>query len=100
MLFFFFSRRRRHTRCALVTGVQTCALPISPRPGGDQAQEKVGAEEEATDRDDPTAPRAEQVVVEADEKAHDAGLVLARHIDDRASPVTRADRLLDRKSVG
>src|SRR3546814_2335988 len=27
--FFFFSSRRRHTRCALVTGVQTCALPIS-----------------------------------------------------------------------
>src|SRR3546814_14708337 len=29
---FFFSSRRRHTRCALVTGVQTCALPISPAP--------------------------------------------------------------------
>src|SRR3546814_9561832 len=28
MLFFFFSSRRRHTRCALVTVVQTCALPI------------------------------------------------------------------------
>src|SRR3546814_20351040 len=28
-LIFFFSSRRRHTRCALVTGVQTCALPIS-----------------------------------------------------------------------
>src|SRR3546814_17215969 len=28
--FFFFSSRRRHTRCALVTGVQTCALPILP----------------------------------------------------------------------
>src|SRR3546814_10541527 len=27
-LFYFFSSRRRHTRCALVTGVQTCALPI------------------------------------------------------------------------
>src|SRR3546814_19244107 len=27
-LFFFFSSRRRHTSCALVTGVQTCALPI------------------------------------------------------------------------
>src|SRR3546814_8899418 len=26
---FFFSSRRRHTRCAVVTGVQTCALPIS-----------------------------------------------------------------------
>src|SRR3546814_2351902 len=36
---FFFSSRRRHTRCALVTGVQTCALPIcvcstSSRTGG------------------------------------------------------------------
>src|SRR3546814_2972161 len=38
---FFFSSRRRHTRCALVTGVQTCALPISaattivvPKPAG------------------------------------------------------------------
>src|SRR3546814_7890766 len=37
---FFFSSRRRHTRCALVTGVQTCALPIFgrglvlPHPGG------------------------------------------------------------------
>src|SRR3546814_1022480 len=29
-VFFFFSSRRRHTRCALVTGVQTCALPILP----------------------------------------------------------------------
>src|SRR3546814_4718044 len=28
---FFFSSRRRHTRCALVTGVQTCALPIYQR---------------------------------------------------------------------
>src|SRR3546814_9860268 len=28
----FFSSRRRHTRCALVTGVQTCALPISEGP--------------------------------------------------------------------
>src|SRR3546814_9776925 len=28
-LLFFFASRRRHTRCALVTGVQTCALPIS-----------------------------------------------------------------------
>src|SRR3546814_2261526 len=31
MFIFFFSRRRRHTSCALVTGVQTCALPISAR---------------------------------------------------------------------
>src|SRR3546814_5896703 len=32
VMFFFFSSRRRHTRCALVTGVQTCALPIPPLP--------------------------------------------------------------------
>src|SRR3546814_2502921 len=30
-MFFFFSSRRRHTRCALVTGVQTCARPILVR---------------------------------------------------------------------
>src|SRR3546814_1587158 len=38
LLFFFFSSRRRHTSCALVTGVQTCALPIWPAaasPGTD-----------------------------------------------------------------
>src|SRR3546814_11769407 len=35
---FFFSSRRRHTRCALVTGVQTCALPIlADRPAEDDA---------------------------------------------------------------
>src|SRR3546814_11391569 len=33
LFFFFFSSRRRHTRCALVTGVQTCALPISGNVG-------------------------------------------------------------------
>src|SRR3546814_2608911 len=32
---FFFSSRRRHTRCALVTGVQTCALPISDDEAAD-----------------------------------------------------------------
>src|SRR3546814_7141388 len=35
-LFFFFSSRRRHTRCALVTGVQTCALPIFVDPRTNQ----------------------------------------------------------------
>src|SRR3546814_5419573 len=31
LVMFFFSSRRRHTSCALVTGVQTCALPIFAR---------------------------------------------------------------------
>src|SRR3546814_6615019 len=34
---FFFSSRRRHTRCALVTGVQTCALPICQLVSGSMA---------------------------------------------------------------
>src|SRR3546814_2268386 len=43
---FCFSSRRRHTICALVTGVQTCALPISfPRRFGDQRL--TGADERA-----------------------------------------------------
>src|SRR3546814_12988354 len=37
IIFFFFSSRRRHTRCALVTGVQTCALPIYRQLGVQQA---------------------------------------------------------------
>src|SRR3546814_14084819 len=40
-VFFFFSSRRRHTRCALVTGVQTCALPISRLTEQQKTYEKV-----------------------------------------------------------
>src|SRR3546814_5976454 len=41
---FCFSSRRRHTRCALVTGVQTCALPIyrHPRPEEEGAGGGIG----------------------------------------------------------
>src|SRR3546814_8252443 len=44
-VFFFFSSRRRHTRCALVTGVQTCALPIyaGVSPGREAALRTLGA---------------------------------------------------------
>src|SRR3546814_12070146 len=43
MLCFFFSSRRRHTRCALVTGVQTCALPISRLQQLPPRAERAGA---------------------------------------------------------
>src|SRR3546814_9214364 len=42
---FFFSSRRRHTRCALVTGVQTCALPISVLGAGAAVGMKNGSGE-------------------------------------------------------
>src|SRR3546814_9638648 len=40
-MFFFFSSRRRHTRCALVTGVQTCALPISTPEQSSTAENSI-----------------------------------------------------------
>src|SRR3546814_2336735 len=40
----FFSSRRRHTRCALVTGVQTCALPISSNTGADWVATDFGTD--------------------------------------------------------
>src|SRR3546814_5852479 len=41
---FFFSSRRRHTRCALVTGVQTCALPICPKSPSESCRPKTLAD--------------------------------------------------------
>src|SRR3546814_10264359 len=38
LFLFFFSSRRRHTSCALVTGVQTCALPISAEAAARKAR--------------------------------------------------------------
>src|SRR3546814_5481906 len=52
--FFFFSSRRRHTRCALVTGVQTCALPIFPNaPNLVRAGGQISAGLSATQHGDP-----------------------------------------------
>src|SRR3546814_1003800 len=53
--FFFFSSKRRHTRCALVTGVQTCALPIledGNRPRRELAAQHAGSQHEAAERGD------------------------------------------------
>src|SRR3546814_9679289 len=47
LAFFFFSSRRRHTRCALVTGVQTCALPIYGHLG-DNVNKAIAAWQEMT----------------------------------------------------
>src|SRR3546814_7680253 len=44
---FFFSSRRRHTRCALVTGVQTCALPICPALKGSRKMTQIRTEKRA-----------------------------------------------------
>src|SRR3546814_1988595 len=86
--FFFFSSRRRHTRCALVTGVQTCALPIWRRAGRNQsaaehlqhhaADEQIAIAEKAS-----AEITAEQMqsVVERTEHAHHGGRVLDRKFE-------------------
>src|SRR3546814_8376080 len=55
LFFFFFSSRRRHTRCALGTGVQTCALPIwslSAAAPGEAIEMPPVADEAASDEVD------------------------------------------------
>src|SRR3546814_7796965 len=95
----FFSSRRRHTRCALVTGVQTCALPICP----------VSIE----DIRDITATRIEieglalRRSIERGDAGWEAGIVASLHLLTRATPGLVTDpRLakpawvgLDRKST-
>src|SRR3546814_11742791 len=59
-MFFFFSSRRRHTRCALVTGVQTCALPISPGrlPAADEPPSSLATEPTTCPGSTPSSPAA------------------------------------------
>src|SRR3546814_7947371 len=54
--FFFFSSRRRHTSCALVTGVQTCALPISVSAFSWTVQTLRRAMPQTCALDDPISP--------------------------------------------
>src|SRR3546814_5062479 len=79
--YFFFSSRRRHTRCALVTGVQTCALPISPRcarlclrdrPGVPIRQEGFGEVEHVRRRATATATARRAAAAAAARPADDA----------------------------
>src|SRR3546814_2050402 len=71
LVFFFFSSRRRHTRCALVTGVQTCALPISPVA---ERGERAGGTGEAGDQD-ARAQLGETLAVALDRGQPDGTLV-------------------------
>src|SRR3546814_6651468 len=55
LVLFFFSSRRRHTRCALVTGVQTCALPIY-RNEGEHVEALVADREPGALEEGPARP--------------------------------------------
>src|SRR3546814_16942057 len=77
MVCFFFSSRRRHTRCALVTGVQTCALPICKGFGAAQAHLRY-VERDGTTRD---GGRGQLYGAESDKVDRNAWLEQAK--DDR-----------------
>src|SRR3546814_10678300 len=95
-LLFFFSSRRLHTRCALVTGVQTCALPISGRRG----------KPFAVVLDDHKIPAAHRLFFTATPKVHARGSSPSRgSARPRRSAVASMDnpdlygRRVDRKST-
>src|SRR3546814_3828029 len=93
--FFFFSSRRRHTRCALVTGVQTCALPIyRAREIADSAIAAGRAVE---------AVRAEMLEAVFDEQSPEVTGAIAADTPDGETASTGWDRAVakvkDRKSV-
>src|SRR3546814_10712487 len=85
IVFCFFSSRRRHTRCALVTGVQTCALPISrevfcrqpARQPGSRGPELV-AGEGGTSRDSGTGSQRLRPLLESVQMSRQCHLSLDR----------------------
>src|SRR3546814_20585267 len=99
LVFFFFSSRRRHTRCALVTGVQTCALPISRNPALEPVQphDLIAHADRRRDQSHPVAAcrRGPYLDVEGEAATVRDGVC--------AQPFHRGERSLaiaDRKSAG
>src|SRR3546814_14966051 len=87
---FFFSSRRRHTRCALVTGVQTCALPIYGarrplrRPASDLRSRRLAAERGGGRRQDRRPPEPAQERADLDsERGRTGPLSLLRSEERR-----------------
>src|SRR3546814_3356847 len=79
---FFFSSSRRHTICALVTGVQTCALPIFAQALGDEPDRRRVAVE--------IGERHFGFGIDADDRLR---IVLARQFgEDRGGGVDHLDR--------
>src|SRR3546814_3728746 len=70
----FFSSRRRHTRCAVVTGVQTCALPIFPQNIATHMHKKKVAETVNRIMDPAKSPVVTKELIRelADAVTHDA----------------------------
>src|SRR3546814_4801350 len=102
---FFFSSRRRHTSCALVTGVQTCALPICPsmstslKPLGlAVALVLAGCNQAAAPADSASAAdMADAAAVETMAEAPAAEAAPAPATEDAAVPAPQLQAAIDRK---
>src|SRR5881628_151780 len=81
---FVFSSRRRHTSCQSVTGVQTCALPISRDDEGQESEPPVGDAPRPDERPWRAVPAHDEVVVQdpATFVLH-AGVVLLYEVRER-----------------
>src|SRR3546814_3550395 len=80
---FFFSSRRRHTRCALVTGVQTCALPIS---------HCLDSTIVTTDASDPETPKTTEGQVEESTSASEGDERAAEPDEDTTDRAPKKER--------
>src|SRR3546814_9913316 len=94
--YFFFSSRRRHTRCALVTGVQTCALPISQIEDLRRRAASARGEAEALAAKAESVP---QVEAEFQRLNRDYNIIKARH-DELLSRRESARMSRSRDAVG
>src|SRR3546814_19675072 len=110
-MIFFFSSRRRHTRCALVTGVQTCALPIAPAAsfsGRSREDQELAAEAAPTGVCGDQAVAARRCVASTNSRnlaiaAPEAIASRARTMPsalESATPATYSAAPADRKSGG
>src|SRR3546814_10709543 len=92
---FFFSSRRRHTRCALVTGVQTCALPIwldlPIERFGDPAAGVIGEHEPPAARAAGAVRRCASTIPARDEAGSAAGIRPPRN--PRTAATARAETM-------
>src|SRR3546814_9542597 len=87
MFVFFFSSRRRHTRCELVTGVQTCALPISPHKVETGARKMYDAASHDAEVADPEIPAGTEMVK----------MTVREALRDAMAEEMRADRSEERR---
>src|SRR3546814_5633423 len=92
LLCFFFASKRRHTRFALVTGVQTCALPIWLAAEEEKRRQAAKVAEEEKKRQAAKAPEEPKRVNGAELFARGSELESQGNVADAVKQIGRATR--------